>query len=446
MSLRKSFSNNKTSQIVHILQHLFLNLKEKRYKKKSHRFITAIEEGDHDTVEKLLQKKLPIDIRIGPYQKTALLLAAGKGYTPIVQLLVQHGADINAKDNYGKTALIIALHAQHTEIARYLLAHDANSHAKDILNNTALMHAAYRGYTHIVQRLIAKGQDINAQNILNDTALMQAARGGHQAVIECLFDNGIKNIDAINIYNVTALMCAVGNRHIEVTQYLINQGADINLQNEHGEAALFWAVYNTDIPLMKLLLANKANIHAQTESEMTLLHTLAYRIYCEGMNNNIISCVKLLLLCGSDRALENHKGQTAEDIAPQIRSLAAQVGRYRQTLAKEYRFFKSNRLDYQAILDWTLLTPREKALNKFLSDRNVYADLTLKTTDSACTINTPAKTQTTDTSCNHFAKLPQEIIDRIRFFLFPPSVSQHAFAGKVLYKQPLTMTTKPDIP
>jgi cytohesin len=59
------------------------------------------------------------------YGWTPLHRAAGKGHRTRVELLISHGASVNAKDWYGKTPLSLAKEEGHTEIIELLRKHGA---------------------------------------------------------------------------------------------------------------------------------------------------------------------------------------------------------------------------------------------------------------------------------------------------------------------------------
>jgi hypothetical protein len=93
-----------------------------------------------------------------------LQLAAKRGDLGIVRLLLENGADVNAKDSDGGTALISAAKRGYVEIIKLLLEKGADIDAKIENVGTALAFAAWAGQTNAVAFLLDKGSDINATN------------------------------------------------------------------------------------------------------------------------------------------------------------------------------------------------------------------------------------------------------------------------------------------
>ena len=93
---------------------------------------------------------------------TALNHAAWHGHMEIVQLLLENGANTNAKRNDGWAPLHDAAAQGHEEIAELLIANGADINTKDDGERTPLYAAAGKGQKNIVEILIAKGADVNA--------------------------------------------------------------------------------------------------------------------------------------------------------------------------------------------------------------------------------------------------------------------------------------------
>ncbi len=76
---------------------------------------------------------------------TALMGAAFKGYTDMLQFLLENGADIQAVNQQQSTALIFAATYADAKTVRLLLENGADPWARDQESKTALDHAMARG-------------------------------------------------------------------------------------------------------------------------------------------------------------------------------------------------------------------------------------------------------------------------------------------------------------
>ncbi|MGC4043949.1 MAG: ankyrin repeat domain-containing protein, partial [Armatimonas sp.] len=92
----------------------------------------------------------------------------------IFQLLLAHGADINARDGYGSTPLSTMAAYGQIEPIRFLLRHGAQVNVKDQTGMTPLMYAANSHYMDILKALLASGADVNARDKEGKTALMHS--------------------------------------------------------------------------------------------------------------------------------------------------------------------------------------------------------------------------------------------------------------------------------
>jgi ankyrin repeat protein len=144
------------------------------------------------------------------YGRTALRCAANAGKLSIVQVLVQHGADVNTVDHKGRTPLCGACLYQHASVAAFLLEAGADVHAVDQYGASVLMAAAQsESSVTLLQLLLDHGVEISATDNNGQHALFSAARYWSVVLIEKLVSSGVSVHTVDNIGN-TVLMRAVG--------------------------------------------------------------------------------------------------------------------------------------------------------------------------------------------------------------------------------------------
>ena len=82
------------------------------------------------------------------------MLASDKGNLEAVKLLLDKGAEVNAKNKDGKTALLVA---SNLEVVKLLLDKGADVNVKDKNGGTALREASWRSDNEMVNLLKAYG-------------------------------------------------------------------------------------------------------------------------------------------------------------------------------------------------------------------------------------------------------------------------------------------------
>lgn len=140
-----------------------------------------------------------------------------------------------------------------SEYIKILIDAGADVNAKSNNNATALLIASGRNNVDVVKTLINAGADVNAKNIDGLTPLMNAsASDNDNEVLKALISAGA-NIDATDNDGKTALMMASFEGHSKVVKELLAAGADINLQDKYYKTALEYAGENYNTEIVKLL-------------------------------------------------------------------------------------------------------------------------------------------------------------------------------------------------
>jgi ankyrin repeat protein len=220
----------------------------------------AVYDGNVAEVRRLLKAGAKMSLA-NDYGATPMGLAAEAGNTEIIKLLLEAGADADSPNADGQTALMEVARTGNVEAAELLVKHGAKVDAKERFGGqTALMWASVRRHPEMMQFLISKGADVNARSIDRDyqrhvtaegrpknldsggfTPLLYAARENCLACVKVLLDNKA-DINLQDPDGVSPLQLAIMNTNWDLAKQLILAGADVNEWDMFGEAPLFTAV------------------------------------------------------------------------------------------------------------------------------------------------------------------------------------------------------------
>ena len=223
-----------------------------------------------------------------------------------MRLLLEQGADINARKGNQFTPLHGAAYNGHDEVARLLLEKGADINAREEDQWTPLHLAAQNGHDQVARLLLGQGADINARTNKQYTPLHWAAQKGHDEVARVLLEQGA-DINARTGDQATPLHNAAFNGHDEVARLLLEQGADINARQEDQWTPLHWAAAKGHDEVARLLLGKGADIEARQKDQYTPLHLAA--------QNGHDEVARLLLGKGANIKARIKSGHTALDIA-----------------------------------------------------------------------------------------------------------------------------------
>lgn len=131
----------------------------------------------------------------------------------------------------------------HEAMVEVLLEGGADTEAKDQEGMTQLCWAAFHGREAVVQLLLERGADIETKGFLDRTPLSRAAELGHEAVAKLLLERGA-DIEAKDFSRLTPLALAAEWGHESVVKLLLEGGADSKVKDSLGITPLMWAAEN----------------------------------------------------------------------------------------------------------------------------------------------------------------------------------------------------------
>lgn len=187
-----------------------------------------------------------------------LYCASRWGWTDVVKVLLDHGADVNLVGGPIGTALQAAALGGRMEIVQLLLRHGARIDYAVGSHGTALSAAASNGQDDVVRHLLGAGADVN----------IPGGDFGYSLVASVEFDETVVSsgpLDSVSRLGVpSAPRLIIGMGKHNVTEHLIVAGANIV---DQGPAALSKAAEKGHKKLVDLLLAHGVQFDSATLSE-----------------------------------------------------------------------------------------------------------------------------------------------------------------------------------
>ncbi len=212
-------------------------------------------------------------------------------------LLAAPKINLNAASNSGATPLFLAANVT---VAKKLVEKGASVIAKDKENATPLHYFAANGRKDMVEFVLAKLAElknstaINSLAVNNITPVYLATVNSRIDVLPLLIKAGA-DLDIPTVEKLgksTPLMAAVNNNNIDVVKLIANaKGTDLNTKNISGLSPLHWASYKNYTKIMDILIDAHARVDITDNNNATPLF--------QAVSENHIEAVKLLLAAGA---------------------------------------------------------------------------------------------------------------------------------------------------
>ena len=204
-----------------------------------------------------------------PKHTPGLVLASSFGLSKITATLIQKNARIEEEDSRGIRAIHQAVWEHHHSVTQLLLDQGADLNAKinslepslhsaTVMQGSPLHLAAIRGNAFFVKLLVERKGEVNVRLDNGWTPLHMAAANGHTSLVELLTSHGAK-LNAVDGHGATATYRAAENGQEAAIQVLVKHGADVNIRTKLDQTPLLRAAENGNEGTVAVLLRNGAD-------------------------------------------------------------------------------------------------------------------------------------------------------------------------------------------
>jgi ankyrin repeat protein len=228
----------------------------------------ALENEQFEMAELLMEQgaSLVIENNEG---NTALHLASKIGKPELISNMVVNVKNsksmkpskfVNKKNKSGCSSLHLAVIGNHMEAVQGLIDHGADIRARNDAGDDVMLLSAKNGNVDMVRIFSAKGSSIQVMNLGDYTRpLHQASGAGHLALVQHLLSQGA-SLEFGDIEGNTALHHAATNGNLEIVDELLSRGALIDSKNKSDETALHLATKENHLTTVEHLIEKGANI------------------------------------------------------------------------------------------------------------------------------------------------------------------------------------------
>lgn len=229
--------------------------------KKTDPWYAAIAYGDTQAFLSMVEQRdinAPITTN---YSQTPLMIAAQRGWMPILRELIRRGAALDIVDSNKDTALHYASNFNSPEAVAALVEAGADLNLKDKWSQTPLIMCLSSYNREGARIVLANGADPTLSTGQGGAAINYAAGYGEVEMLKKMLQKGASPSAATGGKKRTPLIAASGEfYHQSILPPLLEAGADINTGDKHGNTALHYATNPLlNRPLVYFLLDNGAD-------------------------------------------------------------------------------------------------------------------------------------------------------------------------------------------
>ena len=187
-------------------------------------------------------------IQLGKYSEySPLELALVMNCLPSVRWLVEHGANLNEKEN---PSFLLAVRYGTKEIIEYVVAHGANIHVLNAVGVDAFQAALYGKQYENLQRIHDLGYTVQKYG---GKDFRNAITDRNYEVLDFFINNGVdinyNKPDSVYPFKPTPLCVAARYVDLQMCKYLVEHGADVTITEKDGMRPYSIAIEKGDMEM-----------------------------------------------------------------------------------------------------------------------------------------------------------------------------------------------------
>jgi ankyrin repeat protein len=205
--------------------------------------------------------------------RTPLHWAARASSAGAVKLLLDNGADIEARGKYQNTPLLVAVEHMEPDVTRLLLERGAYVEARGDCKLTPLaMASGFDGVLSIMRLLLQFGADVDGRELHRDgeplfTAISYGQKDNVNLLLENKADVGLRDRNGDTAFT---LACRLGC--LDIAKLLLKKGVDIEERDKAGQSALSRACLEGNEAVVIFLVEQGADIESRCNNNRTPLY------------------------------------------------------------------------------------------------------------------------------------------------------------------------------
>jgi len=247
----------------------------------------------------------------GTSGESLLFKAVENGNFPRIKELIDKGADANTQNNKGQRP-----NCKETIIIKYLIEHGADINARDDWNNTFMCEAVEQNDLELAYYLVEKGIDLDQPCYFDEQAIIKAVKKQNLTLVKFLAGNGA-DVNAVGYFKKNVMDYALKEGDQEIIHYLYSKGA----MTKEERNAKYKAALQLESDIKAALIAEdlQSIISMMSEHKVVILQEKVVKniAYVAAKKGNIQMMNKLLSeeVNFDINSIVNETGQTALFIA-----------------------------------------------------------------------------------------------------------------------------------